>query len=225
MPVGGSELKGAVVGVHGHGLSYGVLDVERKHIQSKKNKTPMGRLYDKDGKLIASTGKKAFHANDVISGTKSVGKKLPLKVVVVPEGSEVAEALNREATQRTLQDIGKKGATGSNIYEALKVPYFITVIETINLINNLQHYKNLSEGKFSTHSIANVASTILDLGVALAHSANFYTSNASSFAINSAKTLIRFPPSLVARFTFQNGTTTLVSNISRLGTIGIFGDF
>ncbi|CCN69157.1 toxin VasX [Vibrio nigripulchritudo] len=223
VPVGGSELKGAVVGVHGHGLSYGVLDVERKHIQSKKNKTPMGRLYDKDGKLIASTGKKAFHANDVISGTKSVGKKLPLKVVVVPEGSEVAEALNREATQRTLQDIGKKGATGSNIYEALKVPYFITVIETINLINNLQHFKNMIDKKNGLHSIANAFSATLDLGVALAHSANFYTSNASSFAANSAKTLIRFPPSLVARFTFQNGSASLVSNISRLGTIGIFG--
>lgn len=79
IPVSGAELKGTVVGVHGHGLSYGLSASDREFVDSKK-KSAFGRLYDRSGKLVASTNKNAFSSSDLISESRgSVGLNHHLK--------------------------------------------------------------------------------------------------------------------------------------------------
>ncbi|WP_367990460.1 hypothetical protein AB2S62_17850 [Vibrio sp. NTOU-M3] len=221
-PVGGAEYKGTVVGVHGHGLSYGLSATDRDYIKTRNKKTPMGRLYDKSGKLIASTGKRAFKGTDLITGYKAdIGPKLPLKVVVVSEKNAIATALNQANTRRTLEDLNKSGLTASNAYEKFRVPYFIVVIEMINLKINWKHVEATLTKESSYHSIANTISAFTDLGIAITHASNLYTKNASWLATNSHKTAIAFSESTVSRLTFQQGKVRLVSNLSRLGFISI----
>lgn len=115
--VSGAELKGTVVGVHGHGLSYGLSASDREFVDSKK-KSAFGRLYDRSGKLVASTNKNAFSSSDLISESRgSVGAKSPLKVVVVSQESQMAAAFNQANTQRALRDMNRTDLNVSNAYE------------------------------------------------------------------------------------------------------------
>ncbi|PMN87964.1 hypothetical protein [Enterovibrio norvegicus] len=219
-PTGGSEFKGTVLGVHGHGLSYGLSASDREYIKTKKKNTPMGRLINKNGKLIAATGKRAFKKSGLSAIAKKTMEKLPLKVVVLPESSPISSSLSQKNTQRALKDFDK-WISASNAYERLKVPYFIVIIELLNLKSNWSHVKNMtSSGNDVNHSRANALSAILDLGIAITHASNLHTRNASWLARESAKTLIKMPKGLVAKFTFQGGST-LVSQLSRLGALSL----
>ena len=227
VPVDGAEFKGTIVGVHGHGLSYGLSAADREYIKTKKKKAPMSRLYDHNGRLVAATGKRVFKPSDRISGIKGeIGPKLPLKVVAVSQESRIAESLNQANTQRALQDMNRSGLTASNAYEKLKVPYVIAVIELINLRNNHQHLKNVIMGEDETgYSLANSLSAILDVGVALTHASNLYSQNASRLATASQTTAVTMPEFLVNKLTFKEGSVQLVKQISRLGLVSIGAGF
>lgn len=221
-PVTGSEHKGIVVGVHGHGLSYGVSAADKASINNRRT----GRLHDHSGKLVASTNKQTFTASDRISGQKGgVGAKLPLKVVVVSQESRMAAALNQANTQRTLQDLNRSELNASNAYEKLRVPYFIVVVELINLKMNQQHFLNMIQRKDTAYSVSSALSASLDLGVAITHASNLYTQNASRLAQASRTTAITMSDGLVTRFTFKNGSVKLVERISCLGFASISAGF
>ncbi|MDC5707238.1 hypothetical protein OPW41_20690 [Vibrio europaeus] len=221
-PVGGAEYKGTVVGVHGHGLSYGLSTTDRDYIKTRNKKTPMGRLYDKSGKLFASTGRNAFKSSDLITGVRAdTGPKLPLKVVVVSENNAITNALNQANTRRTLEDLNKSGLTASNAYEKFRVPYFIVVIEMINLKNNYIHVERMFSKERSAYAFLSSISAVTDLGVALVHASNLYTKNASWLATNSQKMILSVPDKVVELLTFRQGTVRLISNLSSLGVVSI----
>lgn len=226
IPVGGAELTGTVVGVHGHGLSYGLTADEREHIKNRQNKAPMGRMYDQNGKLIASPGKNSFKVGQSISSLKSgVGPKLPLKVVVVPDDSKVIESLSKPNTHRVLQDIEQQGLNVSNTYEKLRVPYFIVVVEIINLKNNFHYINDVMGLNDTAYSFSNAASATVDLAIALTHASNLYTQNASRLATISNKPFITISDNVASKMTFLNSSSKLVSEISRLQIITIGAGF
>ncbi|HGF7477439.1 TPA: toxin VasX [Vibrio mimicus] len=226
VPVSGSELKGIVVGVHGHGLSYGLSAADREFVESSKKKSAFGRLYDRSGKLVVSTNKNAFSSSDLISESRvSVGAKSPLKVVVVSQESRMAASLNQANTQRALRDMNRTDLNVSNAYEKLRIPYFIAVVELINLRINQQHFENAFKRTDTFYSSANALSIVLDLGIAITHASNLYTRNASRLAIASHKTAVVMPDFLVKKMTFDNGKVRLASSISRLGVISIGAGF
>ncbi|AXN05020.1 toxin VasX, partial [Vibrio anguillarum] len=227
VPVSGSELKGIVVGVHGHGLSYGLSAADREFVDSKK-KSAFGRLYDRSGKLVASTNKNAFSSSDLISESRgSVGAKSPLKVVVVSQESRMAAALNQANTQRALRDMNRTDLNVSNAYEKFRIPYFIAVVELINLRNNQQHLINTFIGVDSnySYSLANALSAALDLTIALTHASNLYTQNASRLATASHNAAVVMPKAWVDRFTFQDGAVQLVKKVSFLGLTTLVAGF
>ncbi|MBF4343197.1 hypothetical protein EAY39_21105, partial [Vibrio anguillarum] len=227
VPVSGSELKGIVVGVHGHGLSYGLSAADREFVDSKK-KSAFGRLYDRSGKLVASTNKNAFSSSDLISGSRgAVGTKSPLKVVVVSQESRMAAALNQANTQRALRDMNRTDLNVSNAYEKFRIPYFIAVVELINLRNNQQHLINTFIGVDSnySYSLANALSAALDLTIALTHASNLYTQNASRLATASHNAAVVMPKAWVDRFTFQDGAVQLVKKVSFLGLTTLVAGF
>lgn len=159
-----------IVGVHGKGLSFGLSEAERKYVTNKRKGTTTGTAFDKKGKLVFSSSKKA-----VKNAGASVPKKIPVDVVAVPGDSAIAELYTKPSTKRALDDLGKKGTTLSHVYERFKVPYFIVCIELWNLKSNL-HYVNdiLSKESLSNklYGAANIISVTVDLSVALAHAGN-----------------------------------------------------
>lgn len=225
VPVSGAELKGTVVGVHGHGLSYGLSAADREFVDSKK-KSAFGRLYDRSGKLVASTNKNAFSSSDLISESRgSVGAKSPLKVVVVSQESRMAAALNQANTQRALRDMNRTDLNVSNAYEKFRIPYFIAVVELINLKQSQHYFEKAYQRTDTLYSSANALSAAADLTIALIHASNLYTQNASRLATASRNPAFFMPDSLVKKMTFRNGKVGLVSSISRLGVISIGAGF
>ncbi|WP_028021527.1 hypothetical protein [Enterovibrio calviensis] len=230
VPFGGNPIEGNVVGVHGQGLSYGITEAERDYVNTQKRKTRLGRLYEQNGKLFASTAKSAFKKGDFKPGLKGpasqhVGAKLPTHVFILPEDSHMAEEFSKEKTQRTLQDLNKSGITKSNVYEKFRVPYFIVVIETINLIKAQNHFTNIAKDKDRVYSITVAVSALLDLSVAITHASNLYTKNASFLAQQSHKTAFSMPKNAKTFVDKISKTTTLVKHISMIGVIGIGAGF
>ncbi|HAS3640401.1 TPA: hypothetical protein I6201_001764 [Vibrio cholerae] len=225
IPVSGAELKGTVVGVHGHGLSYGLSASDREFVDSKK-KSAFGRLYDRSGKLVASTNKNAFSSSDLISESRgSVGAKSPLKVVVVSQESQMAAAFNQANTQRALHDMNRTDLNVSNAYEKFRIPYFIAVVELINLKQSQHHFEKALQRTDTLYSSANALSAAADLTIALIHASNLYTQNASRLATASGKAAVVMPDFLVKKMTFRNGKVRLVPHISRLGLASIGAGF
>ncbi|OOE54258.1 toxin VasX [Salinivibrio kushneri] len=222
-PVGGKAFKGAVVGVEGHGLTWGLSDIDREYIKTKQTKAPMARMYENaSGKLVASTGKNAFRSSDIPGVDRAaVGPKLPLKVVVVAEDSQVAEAFNQANTRRALNNVNQ---TASNAYEGLRVPYFIAVIELVNLMVNAQHFSNLTRSR-DVYSLAQVGSVLADLGIATVHASNLYTQNASRLATVSKGTAFTLYDDLARTITFDGGRSHLVARVSVLGAASLAAGF
>ncbi|MDA0150461.1 toxin VasX [Vibrio sp. LaRot3] len=225
-PVGGAELKGTVLGVHGHGLSYGLTAQEAQTVRTKGKNAPMARLHDKSGNLIASTGRNSFKSNDIISGINGdLGKKSALKVVVLPHDSTLAETFNKESTQRTFKHLQSDSVSISNAYERLKVPYFIVVIEMMNLKRSFETVL-YDHGKIKdayTQSV--LASGIIDLTLAIVHASNLYTNNASTLATVSNNTAFKMSNKLVDKFTFKAGAVKLVGKLSYLNAFSIGAGF
>lgn len=206
VPVSGAELKGTVVGVHGHGLSYGLSAADREFVDSKK-KSAFGRLYDRSGKLVASSNKNAFSSSDLISE------------------SRMAAALNQANTQRALRDMNRTDLNVSNAYEKFRIPYFIAVVELINLKQSQHHFEKALQRTDTLYSSANALSAALDLGIAITHASNLYTQNASRLAIASHNAAVVMPKAWVDRFTFQDGAVQLVKKVSFLGLTTLVAGF
>ncbi|OOF02434.1 toxin VasX [Salinivibrio sp. MA607] len=223
-PVGGKAFRGTVVGVEGHGLTWGLSNTDREHIKTKQKNAPMARMYENaSGKLVASTGKNAFRPSDIPGVDRAaVGPKLPLKVVVVSEDSHVAEAFNQANTRRALNNVNQ---TASNAYEGLRVPYFIAVIELVNLMVNTQHFSNLARSKDSVYSGAQVISVAADLGIATVHASNLYTQNASRLATVSNAKAFNVPNSLVDWVSSKSNTVRLVGKVSAIGLASLAAGF
>ncbi|WP_438465649.1 toxin VasX [Marinomonas sp. PE14-40] len=188
---GKREMKGVLVGVEGHGLKHGLLESEKQHVekQSKNNKAK-GSLFNKEGNLVAATNKKKAVKGNVTS------VKSYLKGVFLPEKSKLLEAYDKIATKRALTDMHKDtkfGVTASNAYSKLRIPYFITIVEILNLKTNLIHLSNYMDGKDKAYSLAYIFSALVDLGVALTHASNMATQDAGRIAQYSNKTALNIP--------------------------------
>lgn len=186
---GKREVKGVLVGVEGHGLKHGLLESEKQHVekQSKNNKAK-GSLLNKEGNLVAATNKKKAVKGNVTS------VKSYLKGVLLPKESKLLEAYSKIATKRALTDMHKEtkfGVTASNAYGKLRIPYFITIVEILNLQANLSHIQRLFDRKDILYSAFQTSSVLLDLSVALAHASNMATQDVGRIARYSKKTAIK----------------------------------
>ncbi|MGB0942516.1 MAG: toxin VasX [Marinomonas sp.] len=217
--LGGKEMKGVIVGVEGHGLKNGLLESEKQHIekQSKNNKAK-GSLLNRDGKLVAATNKKKALKGNVHS------IKTPLKVAVLPEGSELIDAFSKTATERSLVDMNKVnrfGTNASDFYEKVRIPYFITIVEIINIRSNLHHFQNIKKEGEKLYSGANIFSIILDLTVALAHASNMATQNAGFIATASNSVAFETPVKIVDYFNRGEKTVKIVQKLNYIKTFGL----
>ncbi|WP_025821252.1 toxin VasX [Shewanella marina] len=212
------------IGVEGQGLHLGLSKFMREKMNAQQK--PKGRalrMYDSNGKLVVSSSKSAFNKAELHGSSKKNLKKSPLKMLMIPEESELATAMNHTNTQRSLQDLqNNQKLNASNAYERFRVPYFIVAVEMMNLINNRKYFEHLVGGKNIGQSVANITSAILDLGIAIVHAVNYTTINASKLSVAANKIMIEHSALAVRDFTFRNGTTTLVKELSRLRVVSVF---
>ncbi|QDO84264.1 hypothetical protein FM037_14765 [Shewanella psychropiezotolerans] len=209
VPVTGIPLKGYVVGVMGAGITYGVPEGNSTYKYGKRAApVAYGSLYDDGGNLIASTNKKDFPKNAKLEKVKS-------RVVMIDEGSDLA--MSKAEAQRALNNTGDGSKNLSNVYEKLRVPYIISVIEVINLVTTINAIKTENNG---WKNVANIGSAIADLSIALVHAANMMSHNASVLAKASQVNTFNFSPMTVAKFSTPNARFKLVSSVSRLNVAG-----
>ncbi|MEI8631852.1 hypothetical protein P4S72_06720 [Vibrio sp. PP-XX7] len=113
---------------------------------------------------------------------EKLAAKGAFKLVVVPEGDPIGEIYSKPATKRTLADMVKSQRL-AEVYERLRVPHIMVGIELWNLfVANKHNIQNMMDGTNILYSITNVASAMLDLSVALTHSANMALGMESGFA-------------------------------------------
>lgn len=210
----GAETKGYVLGVHGQGLSYGLSADDGEYIKNKKRKGLQGTLRDVDGRLVAASNKKSFSNAD----KAYLGERAPLKVVVLPEDSAVAQAYNQANTQRALRNMDDTNWNSSNLYEKIRIPYLITAIETANLIVTLFSTDTEKNGRLYTGF--SVGGAAVDLGIAIAHASKLQSQNASALARVSDKVVKEFSKGTVKTFTFESGAR-LVPRLSMLGAVSV----
>lgn len=208
----GAQTKGYVVGVHGQGLKFGLSDDDREHIKNKRRKGLQGQLREENGRLVVATNKKPFSNAD----KAHLAERGNLKVVVLPEDSAVAQAYNQANTQRALRNMSNPEINSSNAYERIRIPYWIVVIETVNLVLNFKHFENLYNEKDKIYSGFSAISVSLDLSVAVTHAANLHGQNASLLTCAANKTMITLPQ-------LRIGSAQLVRLVSRLQFFGLVG--
>jgi hypothetical protein len=208
----GAETKGYVVGVHGQGLKFGLSDDDREHIKNKRRKGLQGQLREENGRLVVASNKKPFSNAD----KASLAERGNLKVVVLPEDSEMAQAYNQANTQRALKNISNPEINSSNVYERIRIPYWIVAIETVNLILNFKYVENIYNRKDRLYSGLSAISVSWDLSVAVTHAANLHGQNASLLTRAANKTMITLPQ-------LRIGSAELVASLSRLAVAGVVG--
>ncbi len=218
--INGAEVKGYVVGVHGQGLKWGLSEADRNYIPSRKSGKVMGRVYEKNGKLVLSTNKRAA-AKVAAEAGEALSAKAPLKVVVVPESDDIAKAYNQINAKRALSDMGKQGITASNVYEKLRIPYFLVLIEIWNLRANWHHFEKFFS-KGSTYSRINVVSVISDLCIALTHSANLSLGAGSRFTQITTRSWLQFSGKISSSLLKSVGLRTVYSRLMFAGAAAGF---
>ncbi|MGO2354714.1 MAG: hypothetical protein ACTH58_08250 [Marinomonas foliarum] len=214
----GAETKGYVVGVHGQGLEFGLSADDREHIKNKRRKGLQGQLREENGSLVVATNKKPFsNANKA-----NLAERGNLKVVVLPEDSAVAQAYNQANTQRALRNMNNPEINSSNVYERIRIPYWIVAIETVNLVLNLQLLNDLKE-KGPINVAFNIASAFWDLSVAVTHAANLHGQNASWLTRSANKTAFNLTGKVATKINSYTGRASLVRSMSRLAVAGVVG--
>ncbi|HGO5292198.1 TPA: toxin VasX [Photobacterium damselae subsp. damselae] len=107
-----------------------------------------GEVYDRDGTLLLTSSKNK-------SGIPNAKKTSEMMVAVVPEDSELAKPLNNSVTNKAVNY-----PRVAKVYQKLRVPYFLTMIELVNL-NNAR--KALDIANDPIYSGTNFLSAITDL--------------------------------------------------------------
>ncbi|GAA0232365.1 toxin VasX [Marinomonas primoryensis] len=208
----GAETKGYVVGVHGQGLEFGLSADDREHIKNKRRKGLQGQLREENGRLVVASNKKPFSNAD----KANLAERGNLKVVVLPEDSEMAQAYNQANTQRALRNMNNPEINSSNVYERIRIPYWIVAIETVNLVLNFKYFESFYKGKDRLPSFGYMVSASVDLSVAVTHAANLHGQNASLLTRAANKTMITLPQ-------LRIGSAELVASLSRLAVAGLVG--
>lgn len=208
----GAQTKGYVIGVHGQGLKFGLSDDDREHVKNKRRKGLQGQLREENGRLVVASNKKPFSNAD----KAHLAERGNLKVVVLPEDSAVAQAYNQANTQRALRNMSNPEINSSNVYERIRIPYWIVAIETVNLVLNFKHFENIYNRKDPYYAGFSAFSVSWDLSVAVTHAANLHGQNASLLTRVANKTMITLPQ-------LRIGSALLVSSLSRLAVAGVVG--
>ncbi|WP_339719019.1 toxin VasX [Marinomonas primoryensis] len=214
----GAETKGYVVGVHGQGLKFGLSADDREHIKNKRRKGLQGRLHEENGRLVVASNKKPFSNAD----KANLAERGNLKVVVLPEDSEMAQAYNQANTQRALRNMNNPELNTSNVYERIRIPYWIVAIETVNLVLNLKHLTTFKENGW-LYSGLNIASASLDLSVAVTHAANLHGQNASWLTRAANKEMVKVSGKVASFINYFTDSAKLVGSLSRLAVAGLVG--
>ena len=221
IPTSGEPIASAnVVGVHSKkaGLSFGLTEGQRKQAAGRR----YGVLRDSNDKLLASTNQRSLKGTNLKGA--AVSSKVDLKVLVVPEDNPItqmkAEQLMKEADLADkLEPQTKKVAAAGQAYTSLGIPYFIVVLEIVNLQRTMAGLKDKSIGYIVTSS----ASAITDLGVAVVNASNFLTREAGAIAKATTSTFLKIPPSATRFLSFPSLNLHIERNISYLKFTGVIG--
>ncbi|MCW4631307.1 MULTISPECIES: hypothetical protein [Marinomonas] len=214
----GAQTKGYVVGVHGQGLKFGLSADDREHIKNKRRKGLQGQLREENGRLVVASNKKPFNNAD----KANLAERGNLKVVVLPEDSNMAQAYNQANTQRALRNMNNTEINSSNAYERIRIPYWIVAIETVNLVLNLKHLTTFKENGW-LYSGLNIASASLDLSVAVTHAANLHGQNASWLTRAANKEMVKVSGKVASFINYFTNSAKLVGSLSRLAVAGLVG--
>lgn len=222
IPTSGEPIASAnVVGVHSKqaGLSFGLTEGQRKRAAGKR----YGVLRDSNDKLLASTNQRS------LKGTKlqgaAVSSKVDLKVLVVPENNPITqmktEQLMKEADLADkLASQSKEGAAAGQTYTKLGVPYFIVVLEIVNLQRTIAGFNERHGLGYKTTAII---SAVTDLSVATVNASNFLTRETGRLATYTTKTIIKLPASAVRFLSAPSLGLHLERNLSGLKIAGVVG--
>ncbi|WP_299202318.1 hypothetical protein [uncultured Amphritea sp.] len=222
IPTSGESIAGAyVVGVHSKkaGLHFGLTEGLRKQTTGQRT----GVLQDSNGKLLASTNKRSLQGTELRQGA-TARSKADLKALVIPDDNPVTqmkvEQLAKEADLADkLKPQSKAGGIAGQAYTRLGVPYFIVVLEIVNLQRAVAGF----EGKSTSYILTSGASAFWDLGVAIVNASNFLSRETGRVATYTTKTIIKLPASAVRLLSAPSLGLHLERSLSRLKIAGVVG--
>lgn len=198
-----------LIGVQGNGLKYGLTKTEKLQVENAQ-KNRLGLVTDENGKLVVATNKKVATK---LNGDNSLSPKTKAGLVAIPEDCELAQDIDKTTTRRALNNYGKEDLNISNAYQKLGVPYFIVIVEIINIKNTV---KALSSGD-TLHNDITIASALTDFGVAFTNAVNHMYGDRSWF---SKLALKREAQGIFAEVLSQFGFKTSMSILTGIGVFG-----
>ncbi|EAS66274.1 hypothetical protein L4D04_23065 [Photobacterium angustum] len=195
-PFTGSELKGKVIGFQYLNESKGLSPADTPAtIRS-------GEIYDENGTLIISSSKNK-------SGMSGAKKITEIELAMVPENSKLAQPLNNSVTNKAVNS-----PRIAQAYQKLRVPYFLTLIELINLKNA---WSSIDIEKDPIYSGMNFFSAIVDLSTVATETYLFMVKR---------QTLLRQKAEKVAaKYSFTLFDTHFSGVITVLKAVTIIGGF
>ncbi|MBN0989709.1 hypothetical protein [Amphritea pacifica] len=221
-PTSGEPIPGAyVVGVHSQktGLHFGLTEAQRQRTTSKRT----GVFQDSNGQLLASTNKRSLKGTELRQGA-TARNKADFRVLMVPEDNLVTqmkvEQLAKEADlEDKLKPQSEAAKTAGKVYTKLGIPYFIVVLEIMNLQRTAAGF----EGRSASYILTSGTSAFWDLGVAIVNASNVLTRETGLLAKASTATLRKLSPATVRFLSFPSLNLHLEGTISRLKFAGIVG--
>lgn len=223
IPTSGEPIAGAyVVGVHSKkaGLHFGLTEEQRQKTTSKRT----GVLQDSNGKLLASTNKRSLKGTELRQGA-TARSKADFKALVIPDDNPVTqikvEQLAKEADLGDkLKPQSKAGGIAGEAYTKLGIPYFIVVLEIVNLQRTMAGF---NERHGNIYRGVSFVSASADLGVAIINASNFLTRESGRLATYTTKTVLKLPASAVRLLSAPSLGLHLENSLSRLRIAGVVG--
>ncbi|MBN1008981.1 hypothetical protein [Amphritea pacifica] len=222
-PTSGEPIAGAyVVGVHSKkaGLHFGLTEGQRQKTTSKRT----GVLQDSNGKLLASTNKRSLKGTELRRGA-TARSKADLRVLMIPEDNPVTQMKVEQLAQEAdlgdkLKPQSKAGGIAGQAYSRLGVPYFIVVLEIINLQRTMAGF---NERHGNIYRGVSFVSASADLSVAIINASNFLSRETGRVATYTTKTIIKLPASAVRLLSAPSLGLHLERSLSRLKIAGVVG--
>ncbi|WP_297486170.1 toxin VasX [uncultured Photobacterium sp.] len=159
-----------------------------------------GEVYDNNGTLIISSSKNQ-------SGMSNAKKITAIELAMVPEDSTLAKPLNNAVTNKAVNY-----PRVAQIYQKLRVPYFLTLIEIINLKNA---WDGIEVDKDPTYSMTNFASAIVDLSTVATETYLFMVKSQSLLRQKAEKVVTEYSFTIFGRY--FSGVITVLRYASIFG--------
>ena len=159
-----------------------------------------GEVYDNNGTLIISSSKNQ-------SGMSNAKKITAIELAMVPEDSTLAKPLNNAVTNKAVNY-----PRVAQTYQKLRVPYFLTLIEIINLIN-ASRSSNFKDDPI--YSFTNIISAIVDLSTVATETYLFMVKSQSVIRQKAEKVAAEYSFTIFGRH--FSGVITVLRAVSIVG--------